>query len=143
MSIWNLLFSTYGILYMLNSILIFMMLSATGEASRLHLPLRPGARVLSKFAGLGILVQIVSAIIASFQYEWWSCFVLMFAGIIVATIVVSLFYKSIRDRIGRKALDTNTFVLLDESSYGREWIILINHLAMIVVSTLLFIFQFV
>lgn len=143
MTIWNLLFSTYGILYMLNSILIFMMLSAAGEASRLHLPLRPGPTVLSKFAGLGVLVQIVSAIISSFQNEWWCCFALMFAGIIIATLFVIFFYKTIRDWIGRKALDANTFVLLDESSYGREWIILIGHFAMIVVSILLFIFLFV
>ena len=144
MTIWNLLFSTYGILYMLNSFFISMMDSARDEAECYQdYRLRPQVFVRTKVAGLGMLVQIVSAIISSFQYEWWYCFILILIGVVVYLLTIFIFYEPLRNWLGRNVSSVELPVVMTQYSYGRERIIHIGHFLVIAVSILLFIFQFV
>lgn len=148
MAIWELLLSWYGILFMLNHLAIHFLMYAETEAQSNGGPLELGNvnTTISKIFGrIGLLIQIVSAIISSFQHEWWAAFALLIAGTIIAILSIRIFYPIIRDWLGGKYSETNPLVAFDnEDQYavsGRRHIINVSEAAIIALTISMLIIQ--
>jgi putative Mn2+ efflux pump MntP len=98
------------------------------------------------FGRIGLLVQLVSAIISSFQHEWWAAFALLIAGTLFAILFIQIFYPFMRDWFGGKYSETNPLVALDNDDHyaasGRRHIINVSKVAILALTTSMLIAQF-